>query len=290
MDLSSGDQTIDRKLSLHELLPAILISVAVHACFIFMILPWMSRVTVRPVEFKSLDVVLTCDFPEENGTPELDCTAPEPSLPKSPEQVPVPPLMTPLIFDHNIVKESVAKQKKRIPKNSVISAASSFDGAAKDPTPKESADTSLSTETADPGGSKMIGGADSPIAIDLDISRKEGGGEGAQLSSAKAPRGTANSGNSGGQVVEARPLYKNNPRPNYPETARKRNLQGTVIILALVNEKGAVEEVRVETSSGYEVLDNAAMASVKSWEFEPARKGDSSVKSHVRLPITFQLK
>jgi protein TonB len=94
----------------------------------------------------------------------------------------------------------------------------------------------------------------------------------------------------GETISDAKPRYKNNPRPGYPDIARKRNAQGTVVILALVNEKGSVEEAWVESSSGHVILDNAAISAVKSWDFEPGRHGDHPVKSHVILPITFQLK
>jgi TonB family protein len=45
----------------------------------------------------------------------------------------------------------------------------------------------------------------------------------------------------------------------YPEQARGLGLEGTVILFVELAEDGRVEDVRVTTSSGYSILDNAAV-------------------------------
>ena len=93
------------------------------------------------------------------------------------------------------------------------------------------------------------------------------------------------------QVVrEARPMYRMNPPPNYPKLARKRGYEGTVVLKVLVNRKGKVKDLYASTSSGYAILDKAAIASVKDWIFEPGKRGDEEVKMWVQIPIRFQLK
>jgi protein TonB len=89
---------------------------------------------------------------------------------------------------------------------------------------------------------------------------------------------------------EAIPLYRVNPPPKYPGLARRRGYQGTVIMDVLVDPKGKVKELRLSQSSGYPLLDRAAMKSVKSWEFEPGRRGDEAVEMWVKIPVRFQLK
>ncbi|MBW2119622.1 MAG: energy transducer TonB [Deltaproteobacteria bacterium] len=89
---------------------------------------------------------------------------------------------------------------------------------------------------------------------------------------------------------EATPLYRKNPTPKYPKIARKRGYQGTVVIEVLVDRDGRVGDLRVSESSGYSILDRAAMASVKGWVFEPGMKGDQKVDMWVKVPIRFQLK
>ena len=91
-------------------------------------------------------------------------------------------------------------------------------------------------------------------------------------------------------VIEAVPLYKVNPLPEYPRIARKRGYQGTVVLEVLVDQNGRVGDLRLFTSSGYSILDKKAMASVKGWLFEPGMKGDKKVDMWVRVPVRFELK
>ena len=91
-------------------------------------------------------------------------------------------------------------------------------------------------------------------------------------------------------VREAMPLYRINPAPKYPRIARRRGYQGTVVLEVLVDRNGRVGELRVYTSSGYKILDRAALASVKGWAFEPGMRGNQKVEMWVRVPVRFQLK
>jgi len=91
-------------------------------------------------------------------------------------------------------------------------------------------------------------------------------------------------------LVEATPMYRKNPAPQYPRTARRRGYEGKVILEVLVNEEGSVEDLRIFESSGYRILDRAAMKSVQSWLFEPGRRGDERVEMWVKVPIRFDLK
>ena len=90
-------------------------------------------------------------------------------------------------------------------------------------------------------------------------------------------------------IREATPVYRENPRPRYPRIARRRGYQGTVILEVLVNQKGRVGKMGIFRSSGYSVLDKAAMTSVRTWVFEPGMRGDKKVEMWVKVPIRFQL-
>ena len=91
-------------------------------------------------------------------------------------------------------------------------------------------------------------------------------------------------------IREAVPVYRKNPPPQYPRVARRRGYQGTIVLEVLVNREGRVEKLRVFQSSGYSVLDNSAIRSVKGWLFEPGRRGDEKVEMWVKLPVRFKLK
>ena len=92
-----------------------------------------------------------------------------------------------------------------------------------------------------------------------------------------------------GILREATPLYRINKPPSYPGTARRRGYHGTVVLEALIDRQGKVIDHRVSTSSGYAVLDKAAMESVGKWLFEPGMRGDEKMEMWVRVPIRFEL-
>lgn len=90
-------------------------------------------------------------------------------------------------------------------------------------------------------------------------------------------------------LVEARPRYRDNPRPKYPRRARRQGHQGMVVLEVLVNRDGDVEDLRLLSSSGFSTLDRAAAAAVKSWRFDAGRRGDHAVDMWVKVPVRFKL-
>lgn len=91
-------------------------------------------------------------------------------------------------------------------------------------------------------------------------------------------------------LQEAVPLYRENPRPAYPRLARKRGYEGTVLLDVLVTRQGRAGEVEVAQSCGHRILDEAAQEAVRSWRFEPGKKGDEAVDMRVRIPVRFHLR
>ena len=91
-------------------------------------------------------------------------------------------------------------------------------------------------------------------------------------------------------VTKAVPIYRKNPTPVYPTSARRRRNQGTVILAVLIDIEGKVSEIRIEKSSGYTALDRSAFRSVGSWDFVPGKKGDQPIDMWVHVPIRFSLK
>ena len=91
-------------------------------------------------------------------------------------------------------------------------------------------------------------------------------------------------------VVLARPLYLDNPPPEYPALARRRHWQGTVVLAVMVSRHGKVMRARVSESSGREVLDEAALQAVSAWRFEPGSRGLLKVDMQVLVPVRFSLR
>lgn len=89
--------------------------------------------------------------------------------------------------------------------------------------------------------------------------------------------------------ADSKPFALENPKPVYPSSARRRGMQGVVLLQVNVSIEGKVTAIHVMRSSGFRVLDVAATNSVKHWRFMPARKGDTEVASTVQIPIRFIL-
>ena len=83
--------------------------------------------------------------------------------------------------------------------------------------------------------------------------------------------------------------YLHNPKPLYPRTAKRRGMQGLVMVNVRVGRDGRPLEALIHTSSGYGVLDRAALKTVRSWRFEAARRGNTPVEGEVLVPINFEL-
>ncbi len=92
-----------------------------------------------------------------------------------------------------------------------------------------------------------------------------------------------------GAVTEAKPDYLKNPAPVYPEFARQQGWEGAVILNVWVDKDGNVSKAKIERSSGYGILDSAALDAVKKWQFLPAKIGNLSFASKVRVPVRFIL-
>jgi protein TonB len=94
-------------------------------------------------------------------------------------------------------------------------------------------------------------------------------------------------------VPDVEPDYKasylNNPRPAYPFAARRMGLQGKVVLNVEVLAEGLCGQANVHQSSGHEMLDNAALQTVKTWKFVPARHGGQTVTKWFKIPIQFSL-
>jgi len=83
--------------------------------------------------------------------------------------------------------------------------------------------------------------------------------------------------------------YLKNPKPAYPTQARKRGMEGRVILRVQVRFDGAVKSVELQQSSGYALLDRAARVAVLRWRFAPATRGGREVDGEVLIPFDFQL-
>jgi periplasmic protein TonB len=120
-------------------------------------------------------------------------------------------------------------------------------------------------------------------------SRRDGAAAGSIGSgSAGGPGAGGGAGSGSGTLAHAD--YGASPPPDYPVRARRRGEQGTVMLRVLVGSDGAVLRAEIAQSSGYRLLDDAAVEAVrKRWRFVAARRDGEAVESWVIVPIRFAL-
>jgi TonB family protein len=89
--------------------------------------------------------------------------------------------------------------------------------------------------------------------------------------------------------VEIQPVMINQTQPVYPQYSKQKNSTGTVWVKVLVSRFGTVEEVRIGTSSGDTVLDNAAMLAAYRSKFKPAIQKERAVACWVTYRVDFKV-
>jgi protein TonB len=85
------------------------------------------------------------------------------------------------------------------------------------------------------------------------------------------------------------PVVIRNTPPIYPETARRAGWEGRVTVRVEVSADGLPISVALQKSSGYGVLDQAALRAVKGWRFQPRTIGGVTMAGTVDVPVNFTL-
>ncbi len=100
----------------------------------------------------------------------------------------------------------------------------------------------------------------------------------------------ASTGSAAGLTEFARPLGGYQTTPRYPESARRQGVEGITTLRFIVLANGHVSQVAISRSAGHVDLDRAAVEAVRTWRFEPARRGKEAVAVWVTLPVRFELR
>ena len=90
-------------------------------------------------------------------------------------------------------------------------------------------------------------------------------------------------------VMVTEPEIRDWVEPRYPKLAQRRNQQGVVMLDVIVDERGFPLTIDILESSGYPVLDKAAIDAVKRWSFKPEQRNSQFVKSRVHIPVAFEI-
>ena len=72
--------------------------------------------------------------------------------------------------------------------------------------------------------------------------------------------------------------------PGYTDEAKKKKIEGEVVVTVVVNEKGDVVEPKVKKGLG-SGLDESSIEAVKYFKYKPGMKDDAPIA--VRMDVTF---
>ena len=129
--------------------------------------------------------------------------------------------------------------------------------------------------------------ADASAAIDRKPAQGDGAQEAGQAEDGGGGGPSGSSGSGGG------PGYRigsaANPFPPYPPAARRRGIEGTVVLRVAVLADGSPRSVEIARSSGSGLLDEAARDTIARWRFRPATRSGEAVEGKATVPVRFTL-
>jgi TonB family protein len=76
--------------------------------------------------------------------------------------------------------------------------------------------------------------------------------------------------------------------PSYPALAQHMNVQGSVVLQALIGADGRIQNLRVV--SGPQILATAAQQAVREWQFKPVYQNGQAVETRATITVNFSIK
>jgi protein TonB len=76
-------------------------------------------------------------------------------------------------------------------------------------------------------------------------------------------------------------------QPDYPQLARQARIQGIVVLRAIINRDGRIENLQVV--SGHPMLVPAAIEAVRQWRYRPYLLNDQPVEVETQVTVNFTL-
>jgi protein TonB len=92
-------------------------------------------------------------------------------------------------------------------------------------------------------------------------------------------------------IWEHHPRFRTPPRPAaYPSRAIELGHQGEALVRVRLEASGEAAEILLWRGTGHEMLDKAALAAVRGWQFLPAMRQGRAVAAWVEIPVRFHLR
>lgn len=111
-----------------------------------------------------------------------------------------------------------------------------------------------------------------------------------QMHGAKSAAVAKAGGEEAREIVVTTARFRVPPTPaKYPKRAHDLNQQGEALIRARIDFEGNTAEVLIWKSSGFVLLDNAALSAVRRWQFMPEQRNGMPVVAWVEIPVRFRL-
>ncbi|MEC6898956.1 energy transducer TonB [Photobacterium piscicola] len=98
--------------------------------------------------------------------------------------------------------------------------------------------------------------------------------------------------NAGTQALQlvSKPTFVIRPGAvNYPKLAKRRGIEGQVLIEVWIGIKGQQLKQKLIKSSGAHILDNAAITAIKKWHFSSHIVNGKAIAHRVQIPVRFKL-
>ena len=76
--------------------------------------------------------------------------------------------------------------------------------------------------------------------------------------------------------------------PSYPLLGQHMNVQGSVVLQAVIGTDGIIQNLRVLSGPG--ILTPAAQQAVREWRFKPIIQNGQAVESQARITVNFSIK
>ena len=83
--------------------------------------------------------------------------------------------------------------------------------------------------------------------------------------------------------------YLSNPKPPYPPMSKRLGEQGKAIIRVLIGADGLPQKAELRQTSGFERLDQSALATVMKWRYVPGKRDGVAEAMWFSVPISFVL-
>ncbi len=92
------------------------------------------------------------------------------------------------------------------------------------------------------------------------------------------------------KAPEIDPKFKRRFQPEYPPTSRRLGEEGSVVLQVLVGPDGKVQDGKVQKSSGFPRLDEAALKhALRAWRFTPGTEDGAPVATWHSVKVTFKI-